>query len=100
MSEVALTGISVGRVTDDGFERVEVAVGQPLPSWVPKSDRIALRESGALGTPAPTVDAVEDKDAEIERLKALLAEAVEKAVPAAPPEPPVDSPTTKTTAKA
>lgn len=100
MSEVALTGISVGRVTDDGFERVEVAVGQPLPSWVPKSDRIALRENGALGTPAPTVDAVEDKDAEIERLKALLAEAVEKAAPPAPPEPPVDGPATKTTAKA
>lgn len=89
MAEVALTAISVGRTVDDKFERVEVKAGDSLPAWVSKGDKEALRENGALGEPAPTQEEIDSKDAEIERLKALLAEAQAKAE-APPADPPAD----------
>lgn len=88
MAEVALTAISVGRTVDDKFERVEVKAGDKLPAWVPDADKKALRENGALGEPQPTQEDIDSKDAEIERLKALLAEAQAQAEP--PADPPVD----------
>ena len=88
MAEVALTSISVGRTVDDKFERVEVKAGDKLPAWVPDADKKALRENGALGEPQPTQEDIDSKDAEIERLKALLAEAQAQAEP--PADPPVD----------
>ena len=75
MAEVALTAISVGRTVDGKFERVEVKAGDSLPAWVSKEDKEALRANGALGEPQPTQEDIDSKDAEIERLKALLAEA-------------------------
>ena len=39
MAEVALTGISVGRMVDNKFERVEVKAGDSLPAWVSKEDK-------------------------------------------------------------
>ena len=84
MAEVALTAISVGRTVDGKFERVEVKAGDSLPAWVSKEDKEALRANGALGEPVPTQEEIDSKDAEIERLKALLAEAQ------APTEPPAD----------
>ena len=95
MAEIALTAISVGRMVDDKFERVEVKAGDSLPAWVSKEDKEALRANGALGEPAPTQEELDNKDAEIERLKALLAEAAKSqegqkapADPKAPAEPP------------
>ena len=88
MAEVALTAISVGLMVDDKFERVEVKAGDSLPAWVSKEDKEALRANGALGEPQPTQEEIDSKDAEIERLKALLAEAQAKAE--APAEPPAD----------
>ena len=84
MAEVALTAISVGRTVDGKVERVEVKAGDSLPAWVTKEDKEALRANGALGEPVPTQEDIDSKDAEIERLKALLAEAQ------APAEPPAD----------
>lgn len=78
MAEVALTAISVGRTVDGKFERVEVKAGDSLPAWVTKEDKEALRANGALGEPVPTQEDIDSKDAEIERLKALLAEAQAK----------------------
>ena len=88
MAEVALTAISVGRTVDDKFERVEVKAGESLPAWVSKEDKEALRANGALGEPQPTQEEIDSKDAEIERLKALLAEA--QAPAELPAEPPAD----------
>ena len=88
MAEVALTAISVGRTVDDKFERVEVKAGDSLPAWVSKEDKEALRANGALGEPVPTQEEIDSKDAEIERLKALLAEAQANTEP--PAEPPAD----------
>ena len=88
MAEVALTAISVGRTVDNKFERVEVKAGDTLPSWVPNEDKKALRANGALGEPQPTQEEIDSKDAEIERLKALLAEAQAPAQP--PADPPAD----------
>ena len=85
MAEVALTAISVGRTVDGKFERVEVKAGDSLPAWVSKEDKEALRANGALGEPVPTQEEIDSKDAEIERLKSLLAEAQ------APTEPPADT---------
>ena len=90
MAEVALTAISVGRTVDDKFERVEVKAGDKLPAWVPDADKKALRENGALGEPQPTQEDIDSKDAEIERLKALLAEAQAQAKTEPPADPPVD----------
>ena len=91
MAEVALTAISVGRTVDGKFERVEVKAGDSLPAWVSKEDKEALRANGALGEPVPTQEEIDSKDAEIERLKALLAEA--QAVKAtADPKAPADPP--------
>ena len=78
MAEVALTGISVGRMVDNKFERVEVKAGESLPTWVPKSDKDALRQNGALGEPVPTQEELDNKDAEIAELKAQLAAAQTK----------------------
>ena len=75
MAEVALTGISVGRMVDNKFERVEVKAGDALPTWVPKSDKDALRQNGALGEPVPTQEELDNKDAQIAELKAQLAAA-------------------------
>ena len=75
MAEVALTGISVGRMVDNKFERVEVKAGESLPTWVPKSDKDALRQNGALGEPVPTQEELDNKDAQIAELKAQLAAA-------------------------
>lgn len=85
MSDVALTNISVGRTVNDQFERVEVKVGESLPAWVTKEDIKALKDQGAIGTPAPTAATIDAKDAEIAELKRLLEEAQ-----AAPPAPPAD----------
>ena len=95
MAEVALTAISVGRTVDGKFERVEVKAGDSLPAWVSKEDKEALRANGALGEPQPTQEDIDSKDAEIERLKALLAEAqaqakAEAEAPADPPPAPKD----------
>ena len=90
MAEVALTAISVGRTVDNKFERVEVKAGDTLPSWVPNEDKKALRANGALGKPQPTQEEIDSKDAEIERLKALLAEATAAKAPADPPPAPKD----------
>ena len=90
MAEVALTAISVGRTVDGKFERVEVKAGDSLPAWVSKEDKEALRANGALGEPAPTQEDIDSKDAEIERLKALLAEAQDAKAPADPPPTPKD----------
>ena len=92
MAEVALTAISVGRTVDGKFERVEVKAGDSLPAWVTKEDKEALRANGALGEPVPTQEDIDSKDAEIERLKALLAEATTPKADKAPvdPKPPVD----------
>ena len=89
MAEIALTAISVGRMVDDKFERVEVKAGDSLPAWVSNEDKKALRANGALGEPQPTQEDIDSKDAEIERLKALLAEA-EATAAKAPAEPPAD----------
>ena len=89
MAEVALTAISVGRMVDDKFERVEVKAGDKLPAWVPDVDRKTLCENGALGEPQPTQEDIDSKDAEIERLKNLLSEAQAQAA-AAKTDPPVD----------
>ena len=89
MAEVALTAISVGRTVDNKFERVEVKAGDTLPSWVPNEDKKALRANGALGEPQPTQEEIDSKDAEIERLKAMLAEATAPKEPV-DPKPPVD----------
>ena len=78
MAEVALTGISVGRMVDNKFERVEVKAGESLPTWVPKSDKDALRQNGALGEPVPTQEELDNKDAQIAELKAQLAAAQAK----------------------
>lgn len=86
MAEVALTAISVGRMVDDKFERVEVKAGDSLPAWVSKEDKEALRANGALGEPQPTQEDIDSKDAEIERLKALLSEAKAEAEPPADPK--------------
>ena len=94
MAEVALTAISVGRTVDGKFERVEVKAGDSLPAWVSKEDKEALRANGALGEPVPTQEEIDSKDAEIERLKALLAEAQAAKAPAdtkAPADPPADT---------
>ena len=90
MAEVALTAISVGRTVNDKFERVEVKAGDSLPAWVSKEDKEALRANGALGEPQPTQEEIDSKDAEIERLKALLAEAQAVKAPADPPAAPKD----------
>lgn len=90
MAEIALTAISVGRTVDGKYERVEVRAGDKLPAWVPDADKKALRENGALGEPQPTQEEIDSKDAEIERLKALLSEA--KAEAEAPAEPPAEPP--------
>ena len=92
MAEVALTAISVGRTVDGKFERVEVKAGDSLPAWVSKEDKEALRANGALGKPQPTQEDIDSKDAEIERLKALLVEAQAKAEAEAeaPAQPPAD----------
>ena len=87
MAEVALTAISVGRTVNDKFERVEVKAGDSLPAWVSKEDKEALRANGALGEPQPTQEDIDSKDAEIERLKALLAEATAAKAPADPKSP-------------
>ena len=95
MAEIALTAISVGRMVDDKFERVEVKAGDSLPAWVSKEDKEALRANGALGEPAPTQEEIDSKDAEIERLKALLAEAKAAKAQAgqkAPADPPAEPP--------
>ena len=86
MAEIALTAISVGRMVDDKFERVEVKAGDSLPVWVSKEDKEALRANGALGEPQPTQEDIDSKDAEIERLKALLSEAQAPAEPPAAPK--------------
>ena len=88
MAEVALTGIALGREVDGKYERVEVKAGDKLPAWVPNADKEALRANGALGEPQPTQEEIDSKDAEIERLKALLAEAQAPAQP--PADPPAD----------
>ena len=93
MAEVALTGISVGRMVDNKFERVEIKAGESLPTWVTKSDKDALRQNGALGEPVPTQEELDNKDAEINRLKALLAEASK--APEAPKEPETPAPPAK-----
>lgn len=90
MAEVALTAISVGRTVNDKFERVEVKAGDSLPAWVTNEDKKALRANGALGEPQPTQEDIDSKDAEIERLKALLAEATAPKADKAPAETPAD----------
>lgn len=90
MAEVALTAIALGHDVDGKYERVEVKAGESLPSWVPKADREALRANGALGEPQPTQEDIDSKDAEIERLKALLAEATTPKADKAPAGPPAD----------
>lgn len=75
MAEVALTGISVGRTVDGKFERVEVAAGDELPSWVSDADKKALKANGALGEPVATSEELENKDALIAELRAKLAAA-------------------------
>lgn len=87
MAEVALTGISLGREVDGKFERVEVLAGNKLPTWVSNDDKEILRTNGALGEATPTQKDVEDKDAEIARLKELLAAATaaDKKAETAPP---------------
>lgn len=91
MAEIALTAIALGHEVDGKYERVEVKAGDKLPAWVPNADKEALRANGALGDPQPTKEDVDSKDAEIERLKALLSEAQAKAADTAPPaDPPAD----------
>ena len=89
MAEVALTGIALGHEVNGKYERVEVKAGDKLPAWVPDADKKALRENGALGEPIPTQEEIDSKDAEIERLKALLSEAQAKAAKA--PQEPADT---------
>lgn len=88
MAEVALTAIALGHEVNGKYERVEVRAGDKLPAWVPNADKEALRENGALGEPAPTQEEIDSKDAEIERLKALLSEAQAEAAKA--PQEPAD----------
>lgn len=95
MAEIALTAIALGHEVDGKYERVEVKAGDKLPVWVPNADKEALRANGALGDPQPTKEEVDSKDAEIERLKALLSEAqaqaeAAKAANTAPPDDPKD----------
>lgn len=90
MAEVALTTIALGHDVDGKYERVEVKAGDKLPAWVPDADKKALRANGALGEPQPTQEEIDSKDAEIERLKALLAEATAAKAPADPPPAPKD----------
>ena len=87
MAEVALTGIALGREVDGKYERVEVKAGDKLPAWVPNADKEALRANGALGDPQPTQEDIDSKDAEIERLKSLLAESSNTESPADPKDP-------------
>jgi hypothetical protein len=92
MAEVALTGISLGREVDGKFERVEVLAGNKLPTWVSNDDKEILRTNGALGEATPTQKDVEDKDAEIARLKELLAAATANADKKAETVPPSTTP--------
>lgn len=87
MAEVALTTIALGHEVDGKYERVDVKAGDKLPTWVPAADKKALRENGALGEPQPTQEEIDSKDAEIERLKALLSEAQAANAPQEPADP-------------
>lgn len=84
MAEVALT--ILGLAKDD--KRVDIEAGEKVPAWVPKDELEHLRKIGAVGEVAPTVEEVNDKDAEIEALKAKIAELTK------PAEPPVDNKST------
>lgn len=76
MSEIALTDIRHG--LDDGTV-IEVKQGNKIPSTIPGSALLALRDAGAVGEAPVTKEEISSKDARIAELEKALAEAQAKA---------------------
>ena len=76
MSEIALTDIRHG--LDDGTV-IEVKQDNKIPSTIPGSALLALRDAGAVGEAPVTKEEISSKDARIAELEKALAEAQAKA---------------------
>ena len=72
MALVALTDIVHG--TEDG-KVIRVSAGENVPSDIKGDALKLLKEAGSVGQPVVTPKEVEDKDAQIEKLKRQLEEA-------------------------